>query len=44
MVWLTNETRLDLFPAMTIVRDAHYYKTTTRHEQDLNLYRGWVQA
>ena len=36
-VWLTNERRLALFPAGTIVIDPH-------HEQDLNFHRTWVQA
>ena len=38
-VWLTEDKRLVLFPARTIVRDPHHLKSATRHEQDLNLRR-----
>ena len=34
---LTNERRLTLFPAGTIVRDPHHRQPLTRREQDLNL-------
>ena len=44
LVWLTDERRLSLFPAGTIVRDPHYLKSPTRREQDLNLRRTRVQA
>ena len=33
-----------LFLALTIVRNLHYRKSPTRHEQDLNLHKTWVQA
>ena len=33
-----------LFPVGTIVRDPHRRESSTRHEQDLNLRRTWVQA
>ena len=39
VVWLTDERRLALFPAGTIVRDSHYREYLTRGEQDLNLRR-----
>ena len=39
VVWLTDERRLALFPAATIVRDPHHFKSPTRREQDLNLRR-----
>ena len=44
VVWLTDERRLALFPAATIVRDPHHCKYPTRREQDLNLRRTWVQS
>ena len=39
VVWLTDERRLALFPAGTIVRDPHHLESPTRNEQDLNLCR-----
>ena len=39
VVWLTDESRLALFPFGTIVRDPHHRESPTRHEQDLNLRR-----
>ena len=42
--WLTDEMRLALFPAGTIVRDPHHRESPTRREQGLNLRRTWVQA
>ena len=39
VVWLTNERRLALFPARTMVRDPHHCESPTRCEQDLNLRR-----
>ena len=44
LVWLTDETRLALFPDGTIVRDPHHRESPTRREQGLNLRRSWVQA
>ena len=44
MIWLTDERRLTLFPAGTIVRDPHHRESPTHREQDLNLCRTWVQA
>ena len=44
VVWLTEERRLALFPAGTIVRDPHHRESPTRPEQGLNLRRTWVQA
>ena len=44
VVWLTDERRLALFPAGTIVRDSHHLESPTRREQDLNLHRTRVQA
>ena len=44
VVWLTDERRLALFPAGTIVRDPHHLESPTRREQDLNLRRTWAQA
>ena len=38
-VWLTDERRLALFPAGTIVRDPHHRESLTRRKQDLNLHR-----
>ena len=35
---------LALFPAGTIARDPHHRESPTRHEQDLNLQRTWIQA
>ena len=39
MVWLTEEKRLALFQAGTIVRDPHHRESPTRHKHDLNLRR-----
>ena len=39
MVWLTNERRLALFPAETIVRNPHHGESLILREQDLNLRR-----
>ena len=39
VVWLTDEKRLALFPAGTIVRDPHYRESLIRGEQDLSLRR-----
>ena len=39
VVWLTDERRLALFPAGTIVRDPHHREFPTRREQGLNLHR-----
>ena len=39
VVWLTNERRLALFPAGTIVRDSHHRESPTSRMQGLNLYR-----
>ena len=36
---LTNERRLALFPAGTIVSDPHHCESPTRREQNLNLRR-----
>ena len=36
---LTEERRLALFPAGTIVRDPHHRESPTRREQGLNLRR-----
>ena len=44
VVWLTNERRLALFPAGTIVRDPHHRESPTHLEQGLNMRRAWVQA
>ena len=41
---MTNKKRLALFPAGTIIRDLYHLKSPTRHEEDLNLRRTWVQA
>ena len=43
-LWLTNERRLALFPAGTIIRDSHRHESLTRCNQDLNLRRTGVQA
>ena len=37
VVWLTDQKRLALFPAGTIVRDPHYRESPTHREQGLNL-------
>ena len=39
VVLLTDERRLALFPAGTIVRDPHHHGSPTRCEQGLNLHR-----
>ena len=39
MVCLTEERRLALFPAGTIVRDPHHCESPKCREQDLNLRR-----
>ena len=39
LVWLTDEKRLALFPAGTIVRDPHHLTFPTRRKQDSNLRR-----
>ena len=39
VVWLTDERRLTLFPARTIVRDPHHRESLTHREQGLNLRR-----
>ena len=44
VVWLTDERRLALFPAGTIVRDPHHRESPTRREQGLNLRRTWFHA
>ena len=36
VVWLTDERRLVLFPAWTIVRDPHHRESPTRRQQDMN--------
>ena len=36
---LTEDRRLTLFPAETIVRDPHHREYPTRREQVLNLHR-----
>ena len=41
MVWLTDEKRLALFSAGTIVRDPHHRRSSARREQDLNLSSGF---
>ena len=41
---VTDERRLALFPAGTIVRDPHHCESLTCREQDMNLRRIWVQA
>ena len=38
-LWLTDERRLALFTAGTIVRDPHHRESPTRRKQDLNLRR-----
>ena len=37
--WLTDERRLALFPAGTIVRDPRHRESPARLKQDLNLCR-----
>ena len=37
VVWLTDERRLALFPAGTIVRDPYHRESPTRRDQGLNL-------
>ena len=37
--WLSDENRLALFPAGTIVRDLHHHESPTYCEQGLNLHR-----
>ena len=44
VVWLTNQRRLALFSAGTIVRDPQNPESLTRLEQYLNLHRTWLQA
>ena len=44
VVWLTDERRLALFTAGTIVRDPHHRESPTRHEQDFNLRKTLLQA
>ena len=39
VVWLTDERRLALFPAGTIVRDPDHRESPTRREQGLSLHR-----
>ena len=39
VVWLTDERRLDLFPAGTTVRDPHHRESPTRRQQGLKLRR-----
>ena len=39
MVCLTDEERLALFPAGTIVRDPNHRESPTHHQQGLNLHR-----
>ena len=36
VVWLIDERRLALFPAGTIIRDAHHRESPTRRERGLN--------
>ena len=43
-VWLTNERRLALIPAGTIVRDPQHHLSPTLREEDLNLHGTWVRA
>ena len=44
VIWLTDERRLALFPAGTIVRDSHHRESPTRCRQGLSLRRTRVQA
>ena len=39
VVWLTDERRLAVFPAGTIVGDPHHRESPTLREQGLNLRR-----
>ena len=39
VVWLADERRLALFPAVAVVRDTHYRESPTRRKQDLKLRR-----
>ena len=39
VAWLTDERRLALFPAGTIVGDPHHRESPTRCEQGLKLWR-----
>ena len=39
VAWLTDERRLALFPAGTIVRDPDHRESPTRREQGFNLRR-----
>ena len=41
---LTNDGRLMLSLAGTIVRDPHHHESPARREQDFNLHKTWVQA
>ena len=43
-MWLTDEKRLALFLAGTIVRDPHHHESSTRRKQDFNLRRTWIRA
>ena len=36
---VTDERRIVLFPAGTIVRDSYHRKSVAHHEQDLNQHR-----
>ena len=44
VVWLTNEKRLALYPAGTIVRYFHNRESSTRRKQDLSVRRTLGQA
>ena len=44
VVWLTEERRLAILTARTIVRDPHHRESPKRHEQDLNLRRTWLSC
>ena len=44
VIWLTDERRLVLFSAGTIVRDPHHRESATHCNQDFNLHTTWVQA
>ena len=44
MILLTDEKRLALFLAATIIWRPHHRDSSTRRERDLNLYRPWLQA
>ena len=41
MVWLTDESRLALFPAGTIVRDPQHRESPTHHEEDTDIFMGY---